>query len=1443
MIDYKRKVTKYSLGLRAFRISKPPPRKPSRKASQKSAMKQAVCTFCGTDDPSVQVICDGRCLICASCQRLSSVTRLLRDSFFSSAAFDKERPIIDSFEVGSDSLLDVGTRGGGGGAGEKGGCPVCGERLSQSMVQTILIMHKQSVKESNNTIEDYTTRHVGEVDMGLQSNWFNVFIKRYKSVYEDGNKDYREEADITTIENNDDNDNSTLKTRPSTASGGEVKRNKLEVKKVDIYAVGPPKLNANSAIAFGIDCLCHQWLSLQNNHTESFVHVAMKRCCRKKSSQRTNDFKAKSVVDFFSVPSNVKSPILLLLTKLLAFHPKKADFVRPTWGIITVAVIILVNFEKCLRSGKLFLADGLPAVSDLKKRIEGKDRVGFNDKIMPLKRAIKVIEVLLVSNQMHWNMTPYTAGCVEYSARLPWADASISKLLHLLFYAIEAGDEVLEVERRDRGADKVNFPPVAGHSPEGSRPATTDRSSRPRNGDKLKSPPPSRGGHGRSDPAAEQSAARQIRRLESLSRKAHQLWRCKVHKVSDKDLAAAGSASAALGVLAPGRVRVPDCSVTNISLQSAYNASTGMTVQLSVLCLVVVEAWEREYQDLQASLRRASVTRERKPAFSGYLDGAEVVPFSKIEKLGLTKIVDHYAIYLQQTSDLDWDEVKALAGARKYPFTVPQELLLKSNAELDYHFNEINFDKRKRRLKENMEDMLAAGGPYSQAVLQAALLEGEGAFGLRETRRDHVAHKVFGRSGATQQDEEEDGLPFLPTPLQRDAISRGQYLASQTIGEGGDGSIEGAGRFSRPVTSLNPSSYPLGSAPALPLSAAPGAAPSVNTLQMAMSGALLQRDGGFDEGLGDSRPTLLDYMQGDADAPHQSFESAEEAHFIRDAANLLSVEREMSASASQKYRGLVERQKSAGYRHDVVTPSGGTHRPEIDMVLSPATRNGALAKLPYQSPSPGRHGLNIVDVIAMRASTAQCLSKIRLLDERPLTNLLKDKSLSSTGMAHGASLDDDLFGFMEKIPFGFSPMHSTLRPSTSTYSMSSKGTIDSLASSASLIGSVVDALNLDAIDNNFYAQSRTRRGASPLKTAKMRIKNRMSAPYEVAILQESAKESRALGATRYYDEEGGEAQTAKGITGLGPNPAGPAGEDGGIKTVLVLNSYVGAAFGNVESRRSQDILVDALVLENSDISPKDFELACHRYLGSSAEQLNMLRKIQISGNSRLNAGSADILGSYFQRRFNLVHLNISNNNFGDIGCSKLFTGIVASGGALQLRRLEMSGTNVVLAVSGMATLSKFTELRALDMSCNCITLDISMSKRTILNILDNLTNLETLSLAFNRIRDDGLKLISGALKNMRELKVLDLANTFITKLSLPLVEHFMREAAVEGQWGEVVTNQKLQALLLQGHLCTAESLVEIRYQLGVLRAVDVVFEGPYETDSLRYPLRYSVSQS
>jgi hypothetical protein len=57
--------------------------------------------------------------------------------------------------------------------------------------------------------------------------------------------------------------------------------------------------------------------------------IAMKLCSKKKNSQRTNDFKAKSVIDFYSSPISQETPQLMLFGKVVGLpFPRKNELIR-----------------------------------------------------------------------------------------------------------------------------------------------------------------------------------------------------------------------------------------------------------------------------------------------------------------------------------------------------------------------------------------------------------------------------------------------------------------------------------------------------------------------------------------------------------------------------------------------------------------------------------------------------------------------------------------------------------------------------------------------------------------------------------------------------------------------------------------------------------------------------------------------------------------------------------------------------------------------------------------------------------------------------------------------------------------------------------------------------------------------------------------------------------
>ncbi len=208
---------------------------------------------------------------------------------------------------------------------------------------------------------------------------------------------------------------------------------------------------------------------------------------------------------------------------------------------------------------------------------------------------------------------------------------------------------------------------------------------------------------------------------------------------------------------------------------------------------------------------------------------------------------------------------------------------------------------------------------------------------------------------------------------------------------------------------------------------------------------------------------------------------------------------------------------------------------------------------------------------------------------------------------------------------------------------------------------------------------------------------------------------------------------------------------------------------------------------------------------------------------------------------------LGGNPIGDMGISKILNGIFKAGGAKKLLRLELKKCNIVFATESMTILAKFLNLRALDLSDNCITLDIKLSRSTATNVFSELTLLESFSLSNNKIKDDGLNAIYSTLIKMQNLKVLALANTFITGKSASIIGRFIKASPImnsnsielaDSPWHEYYRPDgfpSLHHLMLQGHLIPHEIVADLKYT-NQHREIKVEYTGILT--SIEYPLRY-----
>lgn len=1248
----------------------------------------AICAFCSKYALSVQVICEGKCLICSKCQAVPTIRKLFIDTYFSTSlsndSLNNSLLNNSSFVNNENSLLDISTKGGGGASGVRGGCPICSSTLARNMVQTILQYNKQS-----KSTEDLTTSYIGDFDYNLRANEFIAFIKRFRLSYDDLYRagmlrdDELNEDNISS--NNNDNEKfsrvglaisrnhsrpgtSNLPSRPETnasnrpSSNQGTKQMKKDTK-VSEYLIGPPKLSGFEAFEFGIDCICAQYLSILRHATESFITVAIKLCSKKKYSQKTNDYKAKSIMDFYTDPNNINLPSLLLFGRCLGLYPRKIDTIRPTYGIILTTVYLLATSDKHLKSGNIIKADMQINVDDFKQKFIVKGDKKVKEKYIPLRRALKVLEIMIENkeDQAHWNMSLLSAGCMEYDTVLPWSMESKARLLHLLMYSIGQGDTIESLTETKATASKLGTTVAMTRAKtllvvHSSVPLPTGTKNN-RNTIQVSSPKNSSAGSRNLNlfdktensqnsvlnanltmqiPQIIPHSDVNIQRFQNLNLKAVQIWNSKIVPVLDQTV---NQEDALNQVMKVGQV--VDNKISFISFESIFPFIGSHVISLSELSMVCIEAWEAEYTMINANAKRAVVTRDRKNAVSGAFD-SDIAELDQNEKIALIRIVGWCS---SNNKELDWDEIKVSASNNIFSFNVPTSLMTKTNPELNYHQNELHKKKKDRQFKEFVEDLTYSDGPYSHKFLQKVINEGEGAFGLRTNSHDAILKNLTLNKSLYNADFiYNEYVPIGISEHQRDAISRGQYLASQTIGD----EIKKPALFTtntRFSTPLNPSIYPISAAVALPLSMSTTA--SMDDVYRSLSplksesasimdpiGSLVYPDlsendkfsiivnsetqGDGEELIldGDNRPTLLSYIKGDTDVFKKCVEdnihetmTAEEGHFLRDASHVIAASKLLSQESHVILDKQILRQNTAGFLHNYVSPSI-TNFPEIEKnSLNFKGKAGllqqSLSKIPYFSSVPGRNMVSIVDLIDLENSKVtpsnsditQILSKVNLL--------------SSSNTTISQKIDDDLFGFKNTIKFGFKPDHNSLRVSTTPVNSRS---------------------NHKLYRDEQLGSSRNQRSLSPLSAAKNRIQlrlNRISTDNDLSVTDENYKE-----ASNHISSE------SSVVRGFSIHPKlGPWNEDGGIKTLLVINDYI-TCLTTMESERSTELETEALSLCNMEVSTESFKSVANRYL--KEKQLDSIKKLDFS-NINLTVTAAVYLAEKLSLKCNIIHLNLGKS--------------------------------------------------------------------------------------------------------------------------------------------------------------------------------------------------------
>eukprot|EP01041_Mallomonas_annulata_P002131 gene2131-4158_t len=89
------------------------------------SISQAECSFCSRPDKSIQVICEGRCLICTRCQQSSVIRKLLADSIVGVANISLKTIIRQK----QHHLVGI--------------CPICELPMAPNMMTTVIQFREQ----------------------------------------------------------------------------------------------------------------------------------------------------------------------------------------------------------------------------------------------------------------------------------------------------------------------------------------------------------------------------------------------------------------------------------------------------------------------------------------------------------------------------------------------------------------------------------------------------------------------------------------------------------------------------------------------------------------------------------------------------------------------------------------------------------------------------------------------------------------------------------------------------------------------------------------------------------------------------------------------------------------------------------------------------------------------------------------------------------------------------------------------------------------------------------------------------------------------------------------------------------------------------------------------------------------------------------------------------
>ena len=136
------------------------------------------------------------------------------------------------------------------------------------------------------------------------------------------------------------------------------------------------------------------------------------------------------------------------------------------WSHISTSIYVISHCDRCIKGGFIQDSLGNPTVLEFKEKLtkatskiviaNSTNKTFDQTPVIPARKAIKILEILLAAENPFWSMTTFSASCVEYGCPPPWGPDGVSKLLNLLIFVILYGSKHYLSSIPDRASSRMS---------------------------------------------------------------------------------------------------------------------------------------------------------------------------------------------------------------------------------------------------------------------------------------------------------------------------------------------------------------------------------------------------------------------------------------------------------------------------------------------------------------------------------------------------------------------------------------------------------------------------------------------------------------------------------------------------------------------------------------------------------------------------------------------------------------------------------------------------------------------------------------------------------------------------------------------------------------------------------------------------------------------------